>query len=49
MNLARIPQGGCDWEAFDADLFLVSVGAHETVLGLRSAGAQAIAKQLCNK
>jgi beta-glucosidase len=49
MNLARMPQGGRNWEAFGADPFLVSVAAYETVLGLQSAGVQAVAKQLCNK
>ena len=49
MNLARIPQGGRNWEAFGADPFLVGVAAYETVLGMQSAGVQAIAKQLCNK
>jgi len=47
MNLARIPQGRRNWEAFGADPFLVNVGAYEAILGLQSGGVQAVAKQVC--
>ena len=35
MNIARLPQGGRNWEGFGADPFLSGEAAYETVLGLQ--------------
>ncbi|KAF9553682.1 glycoside hydrolase family 3 protein [Agrocybe pediades] len=46
MNLARVPQGGRNWEGFGADPFLAGEAAYETILGMQEAGVQACAKHL---
>ncbi|KAH8831573.1 beta-glucosidase [Flagelloscypha sp. PMI_526] len=44
MNLARVAQGGRNWEGFGADPYLVGEGAYETIMGIQSQGVQATAK-----
>ncbi|KAK7681535.1 hypothetical protein QCA50_015267 [Cerrena zonata] len=44
MNLARVPQGGRNWEGFGADPFLTGEAVYETVLGMQHGGVQACAK-----
>ncbi|KAI9434684.1 beta-glucosidase [Lactarius indigo] len=48
MNLGRVAQGGRNWEGFGGDPFLASVSAYETILGLQSAGVQAVAGHFIN-
>ncbi|KAF8487505.1 beta-glucosidase [Russula ochroleuca] len=48
MNMARVVQGGRNWEGFGPDPFLAGVGAYETILGMQSAGVQACAKHYIN-
>ncbi|KAI0282898.1 glycoside hydrolase superfamily [Russula brevipes] len=49
LNIGRVAQGGRSWEGFGADPFLVSVAAHETILGMQSAGLQTRAKHYINE
>ena len=49
MNMGRVPQGGRNWEGFGADPYLSGEAAHETILGMQSAGIQATAKHYINK
>lgn len=48
VNLGRLANGGRNWEGFGADPFLVSAAAYETILGVQSAGVQAVAKSFIN-
>ncbi|KAH8995015.1 glycoside hydrolase family 3 protein [Lactarius akahatsu] len=48
VNLARIPNGGRNWEGFGADPFLVSAAAYETIIGVQAMGVQAVAKSFIN-
>ncbi|EAU87688.2 extracellular beta-glucosidase [Coprinopsis cinerea okayama7 len=46
MNMARVAEGGRNWEGFGGDPFLAGEAAYETVLGLQEGGTQACAKHL---
>ncbi|EAU87685.2 cellulose-binding beta-glucosidase [Coprinopsis cinerea okayama7 len=46
MNMARVPQGGRNWEGFGGDPFLAGEVSYETILGLQAGGTQACAKHL---
>jgi beta-glucosidase-like glycosyl hydrolase len=45
MNIARVPNGGRNWEGFGADPYLVGEAAAETIIGMQKSGVQATAKQ----
>ena len=49
MNMARVAQGGRNWEGFGADPFLAGEAAYETILGMQQGGVQACAKHLIDK
>jgi beta-glucosidase len=44
MNLARVPEGGRNWEGPGADPFLAGVHAVQNILGIQSKGVIACAK-----
>jgi Glycosyl hydrolase family 3 C-terminal domain/Glycosyl hydrolase family 3 N terminal domain len=47
-NLARVPEGGRNFEGFGADPYLAGEAAFETVVGMQSQGVQACAKHYLN-
>jgi len=49
MNMARVAQGGRNWEGFGGDPFLTGEAAYETILGLQEGGVIASAKHLVGK
>ncbi|TFK37528.1 beta-glucosidase [Crucibulum laeve] len=44
MNLARVAEGGRNFEGFGEDPFLAGEAAYETILGMQAGGVQACAK-----
>ena len=49
MNVARGAEGGRNFEGFGVDPYFVGEAAYETILGVQSAGVQAVAKHFINK
>ena len=49
INMARVAEGGRNYEGFGADPFLTGESAYETILGLQQAGVIACAKHLVGK
>ncbi|CAG7851315.1 Probable beta-glucosidase L; AltName: Full=Beta-D-glucoside glucohydrolase L; AltName: Full=Cellobiase L; AltName: Full=Gentiobiase L; Flags: Precursor [Serendipita indica DSM 11827] len=48
MNMARVPEGGRNFEGFGADPWLAGEAAYETIVGMQSQGVQACAKHYLN-
>lgn len=48
-NMARVAQGGRNWEGFGGDPYLSGEATYETVLGLQQAGVAASVKHLIAK
>ncbi|KAG6828184.1 hypothetical protein H0H92_008843 [Tricholoma furcatifolium] len=48
MNLARVAEGGRNFEGFGEDPFLAGEAAFETILGMQQGGVQACAKHFIN-